>query len=186
MYFSGYGLFGLFFFLNFFFSFYFFNEKGNRHKALSPFSSGICSFSLKPPPSPKAYWLLFSLRGKGACSNNPASLVCCRHQGCCHRLFSFAVSVAWISSMWFFCSILSFPPALPEGLFIVSLCCFCVRYCIRQQKGCGVEFKQLDVVLCIFQADWISSMLFFLIFSVSLSILSVNDHHVFLAEAVDW
>lgn len=66
---------------------------------VSLFSLWSCSFSLQPPPTSKSFWLVFSLRGKGACSNNPASLVCCRHRDCCHRLFSSAVPAALMRGM---------------------------------------------------------------------------------------
>lgn len=81
--------------------FFFFSSppcKRTRHKGLSVLSVELLFFSPASPHLQKLLAGIFSER-KGRLLNNPASLVCCRHRDCCHRLFSSAVPAALMRGM---------------------------------------------------------------------------------------
>lgn len=108
----------------FLFACFFCPVKGSGHEGLCS-APGVALFLLQLPPILKSFWLVFSLQGKGTCSDNPASLVCCRHQGCCHRLFS-AVPAALTRGM---CCLQHFIPSVcpAQG----AVCCIAALFLRR-------------------------------------------------------
>lgn len=152
------------------FLFVFFPAKGNGHKGLSVLPRELLFLS-NLPPSPKAFDWYF-LRDEKS-SNNPASLACCRHRGCCHRLFSSAVPAAPRRGM---CCLMQYyiPSVCPaQG----ALHCIAVLFLrkVLHQAAQGMWCWILTAGGCVvcFSGRLEIATGFFLLFSMILSILSV-------------